>query len=121
MLRPLLYRTVLSHALIVCFLHGQTTIDLKTQSKSVDFSAASFTVPFKTAVTLPSGCRIGEMVFKTSAPAGKNLYACTSANTWSILDAANATSQVTSEFPDFKPTITGNTVTVASGNAGFGN
>src|SRR4029434_1826846 len=79
-------------------------VDLKTQSKSVDFSAASYTVPFKTAVTLPSTCRIGEMVFKTSAPARQNLYACTSPNMWSMLDATSSASQTSPEFADFKPT-----------------
>jgi len=32
--------------------------------------------------TLPSLCTIGQLFFKTNATAGQNIYACTSANTW---------------------------------------
>jgi hypothetical protein len=63
---------------------GQTAIDLRTQSKSVDFSAASSTRPLKTGTSLPATCTAGEMFFKTDAPAGSNLYGCTAANSWSL-------------------------------------
>jgi hypothetical protein len=62
---------------------AQTQIDLRTQAKSVDFTAAGSTKPLKTGPTLPAVCTTGEVFFKTSAPAGANLYACTAANTWS--------------------------------------
>lgn len=61
---------------------GQTQVDLKTQSKSVDFSAASSTKPFETGVTLPSACAVGQMYFLTSAASGLNSYGCVSTNTW---------------------------------------
>jgi len=63
---------------------GQTAIDLRTQSKSVDFSAASSTRPLKTGTSLPASCSAGEMFFKTNAPAGSNLYGCVATNTWSL-------------------------------------
>lgn len=62
---------------------AQTAIDLRTQAKSVDFSAASMTKPMKTGTVLPSTCSTGDMFFKSDAPAGSNIYGCVSANTWS--------------------------------------
>jgi hypothetical protein len=64
---------------------GQTLIDLRTQSKSVDFSSASFTKPSKTGAGLPAACGVGETYFRTDAPPGKNYYGCTSQNTWTLL------------------------------------
>ena len=67
---------------------GQTLIDLKSQSKSVDFSGASATKPSKTGSALPASCGIGEFFFLTGAPAGQNLYGCTALNVWSALGSA---------------------------------
>ncbi|MDQ6678893.1 MAG: hypothetical protein M3Z09_16540 [Acidobacteriota bacterium] len=77
---------VLTAAGICCF-HGEalgqtTQVDLKTQSKSVDFSRAGVTKPFKTGTALPAACGLGEAFFKTDAAAGQNMYGCTAANTW---------------------------------------
>ena len=74
----------LATTLLPCFVSGQTLVDLKTQTKSVDFAAATATKPFKTGTILPATCGIGEAFFKTDAPAGVNLYACTSLNAWSL-------------------------------------
>ena len=60
----------------------QTQVDLRTQAKSVDFSAATATRPLKTGTSLPGTCSTGEMFFKADAAAGQNLYGCASANTW---------------------------------------
>lgn len=65
-------------------LSGQTSIDLRTQSKSVDFSNALSTRPVKSGIVLPALCMTGELYFKTNAPAGANLYACTALNTWTL-------------------------------------
>jgi len=69
-------------------LQAQTLVDLRTQSKSIDFSAASSTKPFQTGTTLPATCAVGAAYFDTSAPAGKNLYGCTSANAWTPLGSS---------------------------------
>lgn len=69
-------------------LQAQTLVDLRTQSKSIDFSAASSTKPFQTGTTLPATCAVGAAYFDTAAPAGKNLYGCTSANTWTPLGSS---------------------------------
>jgi len=67
----------------VVALPAQTTqVDLRWQSKSVDFSAASATKPFKSGNSLPSTCSAGELFYKLDATPGANLYACTSQDLW---------------------------------------
>jgi hypothetical protein len=61
-----------------------TQIDLRTQTKSVDFSNAPSTRPFKTGTTLPATCALGEAFFKANAPAGQNWFGCTSTNNWTL-------------------------------------
>ncbi len=63
---------------------GQTAVDLRTQSKSVDFSTANTTKPFKSGTVLPSICSVGEMFYKTDAAPGANLYGCSATNSWSL-------------------------------------
>src|SRR5580693_1734191 len=63
---------------------SQTLVDLRTQSKSVDFSAAASTKPMQTGSSLPSTCAIGQFFFLTTAPAGSNIYACDLTNTWTV-------------------------------------
>jgi len=57
---------------------AQTKVDLKTQSKSIDFTGASLTKPARSAATLPGTCSAGELFYLSSGP----LYSCTSANNW---------------------------------------
>jgi hypothetical protein len=67
------------------FIYGQTTqLDLRSQAKNVDFSRAASTRPFKTGTAMPPLCTVGDAFFKTDAPAGSNLYACTATNIWSL-------------------------------------
>jgi hypothetical protein len=61
---------------------GQTLVDLRTQSKSVDFSAAGSTKPMQMGSGLTSTCAVGQFFFLTTAAAGSNVYACNPANTW---------------------------------------
>jgi len=74
--------------LVIIFLSlpaaAQTQIDLRTQTKSVDFTGAVSTRPLKTGSALPATCHVGDMFFKTDASAGSNLYGCTATNAWSI-------------------------------------
>ena len=63
---------------------AQTRVDLHTQSKSVDFSAASSSKSFQAGTTLSGVCSQGQTFFKTNAAAGANFYACTSPNTWTL-------------------------------------
>jgi hypothetical protein len=63
---------------------GQTLVDLKNQSKSVDFTGATTTKPFKSGTVLPATCTVGEAFYQTSAPAGSNLYTCTAVNAWTL-------------------------------------
>src|SRR5665213_2011624 len=55
---------------------AQTQVDLRTQSKSVDFQAAPYTKPFKSGSSLPLTCTQGEMFFLISAVPGTNVYGC---------------------------------------------
>lgn len=70
---------------------GQTLIDLRTQTKSPDFSAMTGTKPIQVGTTLPNTCTVGQLFYSTSSKAGTNLYGCTAANTWSVLGAGNGT------------------------------
>ncbi len=63
---------------------SQTTLDLRTQSKSIDFSAAGATKPMQTGSSLPTTCAVGQFFFLTTAAAGANIYACSPANTWVV-------------------------------------
>jgi len=68
--------------LAVCAI-GQTTVDLKTQSRSVNFSSSSYTIPNKTGSTLPGTCQEGETFLLTTGTTG--LYGCLATNTWTLL------------------------------------
>lgn len=68
--------------IVSCALFCQTRIDLNNQGKNVDFSNAVSTKPVRTGTVIPAVCVLGELFFKTNAPAGSNLYACVGANTW---------------------------------------
>ena len=91
------FRTLLSMTFVSASF-GQTMVDLRTQGKNVDFSVANSTRPFKSGPTVPPVCAVGEMFYKTDAPAGMNLYGCVSPNAWvpeasgSSILAANRTS-----------------------------
>jgi hypothetical protein len=63
---------------------GQTRIDLKNQTRAVDFSGATYTKPAKSGTSLPVTCGAGEMYILTSGPAGSNVYVCTATNTWNL-------------------------------------
>lgn len=78
-------RSILPLLAAIAFADGQTQVDLATQSKDVDFSGAISTKPAKAGTVIPATCSVGEAFFKTNAPAGQNLYGCTSANTWSLM------------------------------------
>ncbi len=65
--------------------YGQTTIDLRSQGRDVDFSGAAATKPSKMGAALPVTCNVGETFFNTNAPAGQNLYVCSATNTWTAL------------------------------------
>src|ERR1035437_9780100 len=69
---------------------GQTTVDLRSQARNVDFSGAGYTKPFKAGSILPASCSVGESFFKTDAPAGSNLYLCASQNTWTAQSVSGA-------------------------------
>jgi hypothetical protein len=76
----MLFRCVVLAGLVACATQAQTLLDLRTQFKSVDFTAASTTKPMKAGPVLPAACGLGEAFFDTNAPAGSNFWLCTSLN-----------------------------------------
>lgn len=112
---------------------AQTKVDLSSQSKSVDFSTAAFTLPVRTGPSLSVSCRVGELFYKTNAPAGQNLYGCTSTNVWSLQSGGSgggsggggAVSSVAgkvgdvslqyTDLTDFKVQLSGGTAVIGAG------
>jgi hypothetical protein len=90
---------------------AQTQVDLRLQSKGVDFSAAVSTSPMKTGTVFPSVCNAGQMFFLLSGTPGSNLYACTSTNTW-VLESGGGGS---TSLPDFSVAVTSSTVLTIGG------
>lgn len=86
----LLVATLLPWGAAVC--QGQVRIDLRTQSRNVDFGQASSTRPFQTGPILPLSCQEGEAYYLTTAMAGQNIHLCQGAGTWVKVatDAASA-------------------------------
>jgi hypothetical protein len=80
----MLFRCAVLACVAGCTVQSQTLVDLRTQSKSVDFSAASTTKPMSTGSALPAACGLGQAYFLTNAPAGSNFYLCTSQNSWTL-------------------------------------
>src|SRR5665213_2304875 len=70
--------------LLANFSFGQTLVDLRTQSKSIDFSALPSTKPVQVGTALPATCQVGQMFFNSGATPGANLYGCTATNVWSL-------------------------------------
>lgn len=64
---------------------AQSLIDLKTQTKNVDFSAAISTRPEKTGTVLPVTCNTGDLFFNTAAAIGSNLFGCVAPSTWAVM------------------------------------
>jgi hypothetical protein len=102
----MLISRVLAVAMFGGVLYGQLTqVDLRLQSRDVDFSGASATKPFKSGNGLPSTCSQGEMYYRLDAASGMNVYGCTSANFWTLEQGPPAASMA-SQLGDFGVTRT---------------
>ncbi|MGA2211875.1 MAG: hypothetical protein ABSH31_01270 [Bryobacteraceae bacterium] len=96
-------------------LDGQLTqIDLRLQSRNVDFSAASSTKPFQSGTGLPSTCGQGAMYYRLDAPAGMNVYGCTATNSWTLEQGPAAS--MASHLGDFAVTLTSPTTLAIGAN-----
>jgi hypothetical protein len=80
---------------LIALANAQTLVDLRTQSKSVNFTAANSTSPFQAGTALPAACSIGQAYFQTNASAGLNLWGCTAVNSWTLLSAGVLLGDVT--------------------------
>ncbi len=75
---------------------GQTVINGdRIITGSWDASDARWTKPAKTGTTLPATCSVSEVFFKADATAGRNLFACTAANTWTQVAGYTGTKSLT--------------------------
>ena len=90
---------ILSILIQLAWCQTPTTVDLRAQSKNVDFTAAASTRPFKSGAALPGACSLGEMFYLTSAASGTNVYGCTATNLWTLEGGAGA--QAASQLSDF--------------------
>lgn len=103
-----------------CF--GQTLVDLRTQSKSIDFSALPSTRPVQVGTALPATCQVGQLFFKSDATAGANLYGCSATNVWSVQSAGNAGggsgggASMAAQLGDLQVTRTSNNVLTIGAN-----
>lgn len=93
-------------------LQAQSRIDLRTQSRNVDFSEATSTKPIKTGSAQPSTCTLGEVFFNLNSPSGQNLYGCTASNTWTQL--SGVAGSTTSAINDCLVVGSGSTITVTA-------
>ncbi len=90
--------------------HAQTKVDLKWQSKTVDFSAAPATTPARVVASVPSTCGTGEFAFVSTAAPGQNLYLCVATNTWAQIAGGSSGSSTKSQV-----TTTTTVLTMAPG------
>jgi hypothetical protein len=88
-------RAIVAAGLVIALANAQTLVDLRTQSKSVNFTAANYTSPFQSGTSLPATCSAGQAYFETNAAAGLNLYGCTASNSWTLLSAGILLGDVT--------------------------
>jgi hypothetical protein len=63
----------------------QTSVDLRTQTKNVDFSGAASTKPFKMGETLPASCSVGETFFRKNTSTTQGIFLCLPANNWRLV------------------------------------
>ena len=78
------FARVIAFLAVALFAAGQTQVDLRTQGKDVDFSTAPLTRPARTGTAIPGTCETGELFYLLTAPAGQNLYGCTSTNVFTL-------------------------------------
>ena len=57
-------QAVLASVFLAGAASGQTLVDLKTQTKSVDFTGATSTKPFQAGAVLPVRVRLGKRFFR---------------------------------------------------------
>ena len=75
---------ILFAVLAAKMISAQTQINLHSQARDVDFSAAPSTKPAQTGAVLPLTCSTGAFFVLMSNPPGQNVYICTSANIWTL-------------------------------------
>lgn len=83
MVRSFLFKLLLAFSTVV-MADAQTKLDLEHQSRSIDFTGATYTKPIRIGTSLPGTCGLAEAYILSSAPAGQNLYFCLAPNAWTL-------------------------------------
>jgi hypothetical protein len=105
--------------LIAGSLAAQTRVNVGTQTQNPDFRAATLpTYPMRIGTALPETCLAGEFFFLTNAVAGRNVYACTSQNTWTEQGGASGASNVGTAGVGFFDATSGTTLQFRKLNTG---
>lgn len=104
---------------------GQTMVDLKAQSKNVDFSSQPSTSPTVVGTALPSNCQTGQLFFNSAATPGANLFGCTASNTWTVMSSGSSSTtgsgatgsgvSMAAQLGDFATTLSSGTLTIGAG------
>ncbi|HEX4227080.1 MAG TPA: hypothetical protein VHZ07_00305 [Bryobacteraceae bacterium] len=104
---------------------GQTMVDLRTQSKSVDFSSKPSTTPAVVGTILPASCVTGQLFFDSATSPGANLFGCTATNTWTLMSSSGSGSgssgsgssgaSMASQLGDLATTLANGTLTIGAG------
>jgi hypothetical protein len=68
---------------------AETTSGNRTLTGVVDASGATRTAPIKVGTSAPGTCTVGDIFYDSDATVGRNLYACTSTNTWTLQGDGN--------------------------------
>jgi len=88
-------RAILAAGCVIALANAQTLVDLRTQTKDINFTGANSTSPFQAGTALPATCSVGQAFFETNSAAGLNLYGCTAVNSWTLLSAGILVGDVT--------------------------
>lgn len=91
---------------------AQTQVDLRTQSKNIDFSGASSTKTVEAGSALPGICAQSQLylLLSSSTTPGQNLYVCTATNTWTLETGGSGGGGLSG--------LTGNALVTANGSNG---
>jgi hypothetical protein len=110
-------RRILFFLLTACVAaHGDTIINGNRAILGTwDASGAARVKPFRAGTSLPATCQSGEAFFKTNADAGKNLYLCNPADTWTQASGVGGSGQIST----FGVSLDGGGSPVSAGQKGY--
>lgn len=98
---------------------AETTSANRTFTGALVATGASRTAPNKSGTSLPATCTVGDTYFKTDATTGRNVYGCTSTDTWTVQGDGTAAAVAAADLTDLKVTVgSASVLNVAAGTYG---